>query len=192
MPLLDCMLTIHMDSFSPTLLISQYFTLMLLSLFRAQATSLICCWFTGITGSDWLGCKFPFRLYNSVLLHTVSSVCCLLHTSPLLGLHFDPEDGYNMFIWNVGWLYTDYTALRPRSLHSHPCESLKSNMGCLLLIYFLTLSWSIVQCVPLAGSPGKCWFTKRTKVQYICSHTCNEVRLCVLRICKKEVGNTKR
>jgi hypothetical protein len=25
-----------------------------------------------------------------------------------------------------------------------------------------------VQCVPLAGSPGKCWFTKRTKVQYIC------------------------
>jgi hypothetical protein len=25
-----------------------------------------------------------------------------------------------------------------------------------------------IQCVPLAGSPGKCWFTKRTKVQYIC------------------------
>jgi hypothetical protein len=27
---------------------------------------------------------------------------------------------------------------------------------------------SLVQCIPLAGSPGKCWFTKRTKVQYIC------------------------
>jgi hypothetical protein len=27
---------------------------------------------------------------------------------------------------------------------------------------------SIIQCVPLEGSPGKCWFTKRTKVQYIC------------------------
>jgi hypothetical protein len=26
----------------------------------------------------------------------------------------------------------------------------------------------IIQCVPLAGSPRKCWFTKRTKVQYIC------------------------
>jgi hypothetical protein len=25
-----------------------------------------------------------------------------------------------------------------------------------------------IQCVPLAGSPGKWWFTKRTKVQYIC------------------------
>jgi hypothetical protein len=25
-----------------------------------------------------------------------------------------------------------------------------------------------IQCVPLAGRPGKCWFTKRTKVQYIC------------------------
>jgi hypothetical protein len=26
----------------------------------------------------------------------------------------------------------------------------------------------LLQCVPLTGSPGKCWFTKRTKVQYIC------------------------
>jgi hypothetical protein len=29
-------------------------------------------------------------------------------------------------------------------------------------------SVAIIQCVPLAGSPGKCWFTKGTKVQYIC------------------------
>jgi hypothetical protein len=27
---------------------------------------------------------------------------------------------------------------------------------------------SQLQCVPLVVSPGKCWFTKRTKVQYIC------------------------
>jgi hypothetical protein len=27
---------------------------------------------------------------------------------------------------------------------------------------------SLIQWVPLASSPGKCWFTKRTKVQYIC------------------------
>jgi hypothetical protein len=26
----------------------------------------------------------------------------------------------------------------------------------------------VIQCVSLKGSPGKCWFTKRTKVQYIC------------------------
>jgi hypothetical protein len=25
-----------------------------------------------------------------------------------------------------------------------------------------------IQCVPLVGSPWKCWFTQRTKVQYIC------------------------
>jgi hypothetical protein len=36
--------------------------------------------------------------------------------------------------------------------------------------FYLSINSSslIVQCVPLAGSPGKCWFTKRTKVQYIC------------------------
>jgi hypothetical protein len=33
-------------------------------------------------------------------------------------------------------------------------------------IKYVRRSWNI-QCVPLAGSPGKCWFTKRTKVQYI-------------------------
>jgi hypothetical protein len=27
--------------------------------------------------------------------------------------------------------------------------------------------WIYIQCVPLAGSPGKFWFTKGTKVQYI-------------------------
>jgi hypothetical protein len=29
-------------------------------------------------------------------------------------------------------------------------------------------SMELVQCVPLDGSPRKCWCTKRTKVQYIC------------------------
>jgi hypothetical protein len=40
--------------------------------------------------------------------------------------------------------------------------------------------WYILQCVPFAGSPGKSWFTKRTKVNTFACHTCNEVRLCVL------------
>jgi hypothetical protein len=32
----------------------------------------------------------------------------------LLGLFFDPEDVGDMFLRNVGWLLTDYTALYPR------------------------------------------------------------------------------
>jgi hypothetical protein len=33
------------------------------------------------------------------------------YASFLLDVFFDPEDGGNMFLWNGGWLYTDYTAL---------------------------------------------------------------------------------
>jgi hypothetical protein len=36
----------------------------------------------------------------------------------LLGLFFDPEDGGNMFLQNVDWLLTDYTALYPRRQNS--------------------------------------------------------------------------
>jgi hypothetical protein len=36
----------------------------------------------------------------------------------LLGFFFDPEDGENMFLRNVGGLSTDYTALYPRRQYS--------------------------------------------------------------------------
>jgi hypothetical protein len=47
-----------------------------------------------------------------------SSTCYLLHAGFLLGLFFDPKDGGNMFLRNVGRLSMDYTALYPRRQNS--------------------------------------------------------------------------
>jgi hypothetical protein len=50
----------------------------------------------------------------------------------LLSLFFNPEDGGNMFFWNVSWLSTDYTASYYRRQNSQ--DSL------LLSIHFLSKS----------------------------------------------------
>jgi hypothetical protein len=40
---------------------------------------------------------------------------------------FDPEDGGDMFLRNIGWLITDYAAIYPQdgTLSSHSCENRK-------------------------------------------------------------------
>jgi hypothetical protein len=46
--------------------------------------------------------------------HLAYCACYLLHVAFILGLSFDPEDGGDMFLRNIGWLSTDCTALYPR------------------------------------------------------------------------------
>jgi hypothetical protein len=41
--------------------------------------------------------------------------CYLLHADFFLGPFFDPEDGGDVFLCNIGRLSTDYTSLYPRS-----------------------------------------------------------------------------
>jgi hypothetical protein len=47
----------------------------------------------------------------------------------LLALFFVPENGGGMFFRNVGWLWTYYMELCPRSraFHNHRCENLNHN-----------------------------------------------------------------
>jgi hypothetical protein len=48
------------------------------------------------------------------------------HAGFLLGLVFDPEDGGDMLMRNVGCLSTDYTALYPRKQNSSPLSLFSS------------------------------------------------------------------
>jgi hypothetical protein len=54
------------------------------------------------------GGTYRLHLQGESLLATFS------HAGFLLDLFFDPKDGDDMFLRNVGWLLTDYTALYPR------------------------------------------------------------------------------
>jgi hypothetical protein len=48
-------------------------------------------------------------------LHSVKQILLLIASAAyLFSLHFDPEDGGNIFLWNVSWLSLDYAAWYPR------------------------------------------------------------------------------
>jgi hypothetical protein len=49
---------------------------------------------------------------------STSKLSTCYHAAFLLGLFFDPEDGSDMLLRNVGLLSTDYTALYPRRQNS--------------------------------------------------------------------------
>jgi hypothetical protein len=51
----------------------------------------------------------------------------------------------------------------------------------------------LIQCVPLAGSPGKVGLQKQQKYEYntFACHACNEVRLCVLEFAKRKLATRK-
>jgi hypothetical protein len=68
-----------------------------------------------------LNCCLPFLssfLYNPKFRQADCSACHLLHAGFLNGIVFDPEDGGNMFLRNVSWLWTDYTTLYARGQNS--------------------------------------------------------------------------
>jgi hypothetical protein len=52
--------------------------------------------------------------YGSKNKLSKKTACYLLHAGFLLGLCFDPEDGGDMFLWNVCWLSMDYAVLYTR------------------------------------------------------------------------------
>jgi hypothetical protein len=78
-------------------------------------------------------------LKSSIFWHITpiySRPCYLLNVCFLLDFFFDPEDGGDMFVQNVGRLSTDYTALFLRRYNSSVRERLKQSIELLFLAYF--------------------------------------------------------
>lgn len=72
-----------------------------------------------------------------------SSACCLIHTSVLFDLIFNPEIGGSMYLRNVGWLLTGIHSVVPikKSTSQGYCWNLKEITGSKLkAIYILKVS----------------------------------------------------
>jgi hypothetical protein len=72
-----------------------------------------------------------FLSSNSLLFPVepeMSLLATIFHTGFLLGLFFGPEDGDDMFLRNVVWLSTDYTALYRRRRNSFSLQLVVHNM----------------------------------------------------------------
>jgi hypothetical protein len=75
-------------------------------------------------------CILSHSVYLSTYFieNTSGSTYCLLHPGFLHDLFSDPEEGGDMFLWNVSWLSMDYMVSYSRrytALHNHCCDDLK-------------------------------------------------------------------
>jgi hypothetical protein len=102
----------------------------------------------------------------------------------LLGLFFSLEDGGHTFLLNIGCFHRTLWHYNPqdKTLHKHHCENSNHTNVHLLNLYSASHLWVAPENVGLQK--------ERTYNTFAC-HTCNEMRLCVLGIRKKEVGNMK-
>jgi hypothetical protein len=95
----------------------------------------------GVTYSLYLHCRIVIQARNQHETERKQSCnCCLLRTGFLLSLLFNPEDGHDMFLWNVGWLPPDCRAWYPRgwkSAYSHLSMAPQSFVGHRQLFQFL-------------------------------------------------------
>jgi hypothetical protein len=106
---------------------------MLFTPFLPPITSLGCVWERIDTGGlilsygrangNWIALFHSLPLSHIIRnfgkLNVLPATCFL--SGFLLGLFFDPYDGGDTFLRNVGWLSTDYTALHPRIQNSSGC-----------------------------------------------------------------------
>jgi hypothetical protein len=65
--------------------------------------------FTGLGDKRIWGSSHSSGLWRVSIFWDI--IPCSLHANFLLGLFFDPEDGGDMFLWNVEWLLSDYMML---------------------------------------------------------------------------------
>jgi hypothetical protein len=72
-------------------------------------------WFWAIRPCKSSESEFKFRrCMSSSPSGLKRSAYCMLRSGILVCLLFNPEDGGNIFLRNVGWLPSDYTALYSR------------------------------------------------------------------------------